>query len=158
MTKEKELTQDQKNLIEVATEMSQKLEAGEGIGTLLGYTEDDYALYEKNMYRLYKTGRYEDSRMIAQGLFQLDPSRAYPHFVVGDIELKESNLDGALEHFEKTLELAPASSMARVKIAEVALRLDDKPRARTLLQEVVDNPKASQSQSRRARAMLRLTA
>jgi predicted Zn-dependent protease len=158
MNTKTELTPAEKNLVEVATEMSNLMDAGKGVGSYLGYTEEDYALYEKNMYRLYKRGKYEDSKMIAQGLFQLDPTRAYPHFVLGDIELKASNLEGALDHFEKTLELAPESSMARVKIAEVSLRLDDKTRARTLLQEVVDNPKASQAQSRRAKAMLRLTA
>jgi Flp pilus assembly protein TadD len=73
--------------------------------------------------RAYEDGRNGDARAIFEGLIRLDDTLYYGYAGLGAIDLREGNLQGALEHLRKAAERNPNDASVHTNLGETLLRL-----------------------------------
>jgi predicted Zn-dependent protease len=137
-------------------EIADKLQNDEGVGSIFGYSEADYAEHESLLYRLYRRSRYDEAEQIAKGLLQLDPKRPYAYLVMGELKLKDGEVDEAVPYFLSGMTFAGQPMPFQLKLAECYLRGGNAGGASKLLGLVLNNAEASQAQRRRAQALLKV--
>jgi Flp pilus assembly protein TadD len=107
------------------------------IAALRDWTRDEIELASGIGYVLADSGRLEDAQIVFQGLTAIDPDNCFYHCVLGVLLLRLNDLDQALEHFNKAIELNPVEIHALLHRGEVLLRLNQKPAARLDLELVI---------------------
>lgn len=106
---------------------------------------------------LFTQGRYEESRIMLEGLLTLDPDNAYMHYLLGSTFSLQDRLKEALEAYSRSIELFPAYVSALVNRGEIYLKLGDFQRAAADLGKAVEmDPQAKDSSAHRARFLLQM--
>jgi tetratricopeptide (TPR) repeat protein len=73
-------------------------------------------------FSMYEQCRFEDAKVVFEGLAQLDPSEAYYRTALGAVYLAQGSLDMAEQQFNRAVQLNPAEIAAYVNRGEVYLR------------------------------------
>ncbi|MGQ0506412.1 MAG: tetratricopeptide repeat protein [Myxococcaceae bacterium] len=73
-------------------------------------------------FSMYEQGRYEDAKVIFQGLCQLDPNEGYYRTALGAVHLAQEDLEMAEKLFNFALQLNPKEIASYVNRGEVYLR------------------------------------
>jgi tetratricopeptide (TPR) repeat protein len=73
-------------------------------------------------FQMYEQGKYEESRIIFEGLHSLDPKEAYYVTALGAVHLAKENLDIALNCFNSAIALNAKEIASYVNRGEVFLR------------------------------------
>jgi tetratricopeptide (TPR) repeat protein len=73
-------------------------------------------------FQMYEQGKFEESRIIFEGLHALDPKESYYVTALGAVHLAKENLEIALNCFNEALRLNPKEIASFVNRGEVFLR------------------------------------
>lgn len=73
-------------------------------------------------FSMYEQGRYNEAKMIFQGLVSLDPKESYFLTALGAVHLAEDDLDGARKYLDESIKVNPKELAAFVNRGEVHLR------------------------------------
>lgn len=74
-------------------------------------------------FSMYEQGRYNEAKMIFQGLVSLDPKESYFLTALGAVHLAEDDLEGAKGYLDRSIAVNPKELAAFVNRGEVHLRL-----------------------------------
>lgn len=74
-------------------------------------------------FQMYEQGKYEEARIIFEGLTSLDPKESYYVTALGAVHLAKENLDIAMNCFNKAISLNEKEIASYVNRGEVYLRL-----------------------------------
>ncbi len=74
-------------------------------------------------FRMYEQGRYNEAKVIFQGLVSLDPKESYFLTALGAVYLAEDDLDEAKSFLDRSIAVNPKELAAFVNRGEVHLRL-----------------------------------
>jgi tetratricopeptide (TPR) repeat protein len=73
-------------------------------------------------FSMYEQGRYNEAKMIFQGLVSLDPKESYFLTALGAVHLAEDDLEGAKKYLDASIKVNPKEIAAFVNRGEVNLR------------------------------------
>lgn len=106
---------------------------------------------------LFTQGRYEESRIMLEGLLTLDPDNAYMHYLLGSTFSLQNRLNEATQAYSRSIELFPEYVSALVNRGEIYLKLGDFQRAAADLRKAVElDPQGRDSSAHRARFLLQM--
>ncbi|MBK7860048.1 MAG: tetratricopeptide repeat protein [Archangiaceae bacterium] len=74
-------------------------------------------------FQMYEQGKYEEARVIFEGLTSLDPKESYYVTALGAVHLARENLDTAMNCFNRAISLNEREIASYVNRGEVYLRL-----------------------------------
>jgi tetratricopeptide (TPR) repeat protein len=107
-------------------------------------------------FNMYEQGRYEQAKVIFQGLNALDPNEGYYCTALGAIYLAEEDLEMAERCFDRALELNEGDIAAHVNRGEVYLRIGKiLPAAKDFKRAVELDPEKKDPLAQRARVLAR---
>lgn len=92
------------------------------LGELEGIPKKAQYEYAEIGYRYLQQGNRQRAEKIFRGLSALDPYDAYFHTALGVIAQQEQDLDAAVAHYSRALEIHPRSPVARANRGEVLLQ------------------------------------
>ncbi|HJZ97575.1 MAG TPA: tetratricopeptide repeat protein [Candidatus Solibacter sp.] len=93
-----------------------------GLNEYLGLEEHELRAIASLGVRLYEQGRASEARTVFQGLIALDPNLYFGNAALGAMDLIDGQLDSALGHLTKALELNPDDPSVHANLGEVLLR------------------------------------
>ncbi len=99
-------------------------------------------------------GRLHVTRQSYEGLVKCDPRDISAQYNLGNLDLEELKLEGALKHYEGALSLDPGYYPAIYGMASIALKKGNDAGARHLLQRVLELAPVNSGYSRQAVAVL----
>jgi tetratricopeptide (TPR) repeat protein len=136
-------------------ELQALLEGHRTLGELQGIPKQTQYEWARTAQDLLSRGQLDKARELFLGLVALDPYDAYFHTGLGVAYLRDDQLDEALSHLSRALEINPFSADARASRAELyALRNERKLAVEDLVRLVNDNPTSNDPAVVRARAMV----
>src|SRR5207244_1274932 len=101
-------------MAEISQQKIEKFKRGElKFGQLFDIDADQVAALILTGQNMIQQGRLEDAKTIFEGLAALDGKNPYVFGVLGSIYQKEENLNLALAHYSKALELFPNDIYSR---------------------------------------------
>lgn len=121
---------------EVLSEMAERVEEGEALQDVMNVSEEYVAYAEYQAYKLYSYGRLDKAEVLARGLVALNPARAYPVLLLGEIALKGRDYIQALDLFAAAAQLDPENPEPATKLAEALLRLGDHVKALEVIEQI----------------------
>lgn len=92
-------------------------------------------------HQLFELGRYDEARVVFEGLVALDVDDAFPHTMLGTVYLAMGKADRAMALFEAALSIDPDDLAARVYRAEIRINRGQLKSATAELETVIaDHP------------------
>ena len=113
-----------------------RMEEGETLQQILEVSDEYVAYTEYQAYKLYSYGRLDKAEVLARGLVALNPARAYPVLLLGEIALKGRDYIQALDLFAAATQLDPENPEPATKLAEALLRLGDHVKALEVIDQI----------------------
>ena len=107
------------------------------IEALRDWTSDEIDLASGIGYVLADSGRLEEALIVFKGLAAIAPDNCFHNCALGVLLLRLNELDQALAHLNKAVELNPSDIHALLHRGELLLRLDEKLAARLDLELVL---------------------
>src|SRR5262249_4916812 len=107
------------------------------IDALRDWTSEEIDLASGIGYVLADSGRLKEALIVFKGLAAIAPNNGFHHCALGVLLLRLDELDQALEHLNKAVELNPSDIHALLHRGEVLLRLNDKLGARLDLELLI---------------------
>ncbi|RMG21019.1 MAG: hypothetical protein D6729_01795 [Deltaproteobacteria bacterium] len=92
---------------------------------LEGFTVEEARRIAKMGHRLYEEGRYDEARILFEGLAAINPLDAYAHQVLGAIAECTGDIETARRHFDVCLSLDPKNVWVLVRRGELRLKHGD---------------------------------
>lgn len=135
-------------------ECARRFEAEQNVSDLFGVDAHFVDDVVAKAYQLYKSGQYDQARVLLEGACALEPERSYARLLRGDVCLRLGELKEARRQFEKAYELDESDMMIVSKLGEVCLQTDQEERAVDLLERVLEEAEPSAPHTKRARALL----
>ncbi len=109
-------------------------------------------------FAMYEQGRYNEAKVIFEGLAALDPRESYYRTALGAIYLAQDKIDDALREFDEAIRLNPKDLAAYVNRGEVRLRRSQVVEAASDFKRAVDlDPQNKDPLTLRARALAAAT-
>lgn len=111
--------------------------------------------WARKAHELLEQGQADKAQALFKGLVAFDPYDSYFHTGLGVTYLRNDQLDEALQHLTRALEINPFSVDARASRAELyALKNEKKSAVEDLVRLVSDNPDSTAPAVVKARAMV----
>lgn len=107
-------------------------------GEFLGFSEQNYYELETLAHKFYVQQRYDKATVVLEGLVSLSDTRAYPYLLFGEVLMVQNKLDEAQACLEKAHQLDTKSVGAKLKLAELYVKLERNDEAAKLLMEILD--------------------
>lgn len=105
-------------------------------------------------HQLFELGRYDEARVVFEGLVALDVDDAFPHTMLGTVYLAMGKADRAMALFEAALSIDPDDLAARVYRAEIRINRGQLKSATAELETVIaDNAEEDPFVQRAVRLM-----
>jgi tetratricopeptide (TPR) repeat protein len=105
-------------------------------------------------FQMYEAGKFEESRVLFEGLIQLDPNESYYPTALGAVYLAMDELDAAEGCFDRAIKLNPKELASFVNRGEVHLRNGKVMEAAQDFKAAVDlDPKGKEPLTARARLL-----
>lgn len=121
---------------EALTELTARVQGGEALQDVMNVSDEYVAYAEYQAYQLYRYGRLDRAEVLAKGLVALNPQRAYPVLLLGEIALKGRDYIQALDLFAAAAQLDPENPEPATKLAEALLRLGDHVKALEVIDQI----------------------
>ena len=106
-------------------------------------------------YQFINEGRFDKAKTVFEGLLTLDPFDAYFHLVMGTVFHRDNDLDAAISHYSRSLEINPYSVHALANRGEARMAAGDAANGLEDLFKSIDlDPEGKDAASQRARVLL----
>ncbi len=111
-------------------------------------------------FRAFQTWRFPRARRLAERVIELDETRSYPHYLLGEIDRRQHLWQSALQHFIKAVELGRDDARTHYRTGEAAyhIGLPDEARDAFLASKACAEAAGDEASASRAREFLRFLA
>jgi Flp pilus assembly protein TadD len=117
------LNGSQEELAKTMGEFARRVVNGERTADLFGIGDNFINDVLNRAYRFYTSKSFDRAEVLLRGAIALDETRAYPHLLLGDIMLQQSQFAEALAVLERAAELEPKDGEILAKLGEARLRV-----------------------------------
>ncbi|MBN1878542.1 tetratricopeptide repeat protein [bacterium] len=139
-------------------ELTHVLMSGVKLKDVFKLSEQDLSNLSVVGYELFNQGKYEDARLIFQGLNALGHDDSFVQTALGTIAARDGELEKAVEFFNRAVDSDPEDISALTNRAEVYLKLNCFDKAAEDLKAAIDlDPDDESSLSSRARVLSMIT-
>lgn len=139
-------------------ELEQVLAGGGRLKDIFKLSDRDLTTLAVVGYELFNQGKFDDARIIFQGLNALGHEDSFVQTALGTIAARDGELDKAIDYFNKALACDPEDMTALTNRAEVYLKKNCFDQAASDLRMAIDlDPNEESPMSSRARVLAMVT-